>query len=234
MPVWQKAASERTADLARYAQRAAVGLRDIDAFDFVRRAAVLAGKTKQPLARAVDRNLLGGDVEPVEREPRLQRRPQILRQGRHLVEALHAAHIEPVPDLLHPHAPLPLRHIGRAERLAPRRRATARPATAVPAPDSVRADASRRKAAERFRFRRCQRSSHRQSKSRQGSRHSSRYGSRQALCRNACGIDGASIALFDIRPERRSLGSGRHRVYSRSYLHSWPVRSRACARPLRL
>ena len=86
MPVWQKVqvSVQPTWLDTHNVPRSVSG--NIDAFDFVRRAAVLAGKTKQPLARAVDRNLLGGDVEPVECEPRRQHRPQIFRQGRHLVE----------------------------------------------------------------------------------------------------------------------------------------------------
>ncbi len=109
-------AIERAADLARNAQRAAVGFRNVDAFDFVRRAAMLARKPKQPFARAVDGNLFGRDFGALKRKALRQRRAQILRQGRHLVEALRAANVEPVPDLLRPHAALPLRHIDCAER----------------------------------------------------------------------------------------------------------------------
>ena len=77
-------AGERAADLARHAQRAAVGLRDIDALDFVRPlAGVLAGKPQQPLARAVGRDLLGHDLGPLQREVRVERGAQILRHAGH-------------------------------------------------------------------------------------------------------------------------------------------------------
>ena len=56
-------AGERAADLARDAQRAAIGLGDVDRFDL--RGARLAsalGQPQQPLARPVGRHLLGDDL----------------------------------------------------------------------------------------------------------------------------------------------------------------------------
>ena len=45
---------ERAADLTRQTERAAIGFRDVDALHLVRTlACVFAGKTKEPLARAV-------------------------------------------------------------------------------------------------------------------------------------------------------------------------------------
>src|SRR4029450_8093114 len=77
-------AGERAADLARDAERAAVSLGDVDAFDLVRLlAGMLAGGAEEPLARAVDRGLLGHDLRPREREMRVERRAQLLRHAGH-------------------------------------------------------------------------------------------------------------------------------------------------------
>ena len=136
-------AIERAADLARNAQRAAIGFRNVDALDLMRPAVGLAGQPEQPFARAVDRNLLGGDFRPRQREVLRQLRAQLLRQGRHVVEVLRAAHIKPVPNLLRAHAALPLRHADARRALRRARRATGRRATASPARHSARAAASR-------------------------------------------------------------------------------------------
>ena len=102
-------AGERAADLARQAERAAVGLRDVDALDLVRALARdLARQPQQPLAGAVDRDLLGHHLGPRQREMLVERRVQLLRHAGHLVEAGRAAHIEPVPELLHAHLALRL------------------------------------------------------------------------------------------------------------------------------
>ena len=45
---------ERAADLAGNAQRATVGLRNVDAFDFMRPGVGLARQPQQPFSRAVD------------------------------------------------------------------------------------------------------------------------------------------------------------------------------------
>ena len=137
-------AVERAADLAREAKRAAVGLRDIDALDLVRPLARdLAGQAQQPLAGAVDRDLLGHHLRPRQRVMRVEQRAQLLRHAGHLVEALRAAHIEPVPDLLHAHLLLRGRHADRRRAPRPAPRASARPATASPAARSARAGFSR-------------------------------------------------------------------------------------------
>ena len=69
VPVWQNEQVERAADLARNAQRAAAGVGNVDALDLVRPLArVFAGQPQQPLAGAVDRDLLGDDLRPRERE----------------------------------------------------------------------------------------------------------------------------------------------------------------------
>ena len=118
-------AGERAADLARDAERAAVGVGDIDAFDFVRTLALrLARQPQQPFARAVDRDLLGHHLGPRQREVRRQRRraaPSTRWSSASNVG--HAAEIDPVPELLHAHLALRLRHADGAEQ---RRRAAAR------------------------------------------------------------------------------------------------------------
>ncbi len=109
-------AIERAADLARHAQGAAVGVGDVDALDLVRQAALgIARQAQQPFARAVDRNLLGDDFGTVEREALGQSRAQFLRNAAHGVERGDATKIDPVPELLHAHLALRLRHADRAE-----------------------------------------------------------------------------------------------------------------------
>ena len=110
-------ASERAADLAGDAQRAALGVGDIDALDFVRSARLrLARQPQQPFARAVDRNLFGHHFRALQRE--------VLGQGARssfdtLVMASNgeAAEIDPVPELLHAHLALRFRHADRAQRV---------------------------------------------------------------------------------------------------------------------
>jgi hypothetical protein len=82
----------------------------------MRPAVDLAGQPQQPLAGAVDGDLLGGDFRAIEREALGERRAQILRQRGHGVEALRAAHVQPLPNLLHAHALLLWRHADAAER----------------------------------------------------------------------------------------------------------------------
>ena len=136
-------AIERAADLAGNAQRAAVGFGNVDAFDLVRPAVGLARQPQQPFARAVDRNLLGGDLGPRQGEMLRQRARAVPSTASSSRRSPGAAHIEPVPDLLHAHAALPLRHAGRAERRRRARRATGRPAKAAPARRNARAAAFR-------------------------------------------------------------------------------------------
>ena len=137
-------AVQRAADLARQAQRAAVGLRDIDALDLVRTfAGVLARQPQQPFARAVGRNLLGHDFGPRQRVTRGQRRraaPSTRWSWRrsssrraHRSSARAAARASS--------AARAARRSRRARRPAPR--ASGRPATASPAAHSARAGSSR-------------------------------------------------------------------------------------------
>ena len=110
-------AVERAADLTGNAQRAAVGLGDVDALDVVGQPVELARQPDQPFARAVDRDLLGDDFRPRRGETLRQCCAQILGQRRHFRETLRAAHVEPLPDLLDAHALLALGHAGAAEDL---------------------------------------------------------------------------------------------------------------------
>ena len=110
-------AGERAADLAGEAQRAAIGLRDVDALDLVRPLAALAGQAQQPLAGAVGRHLLGHDLGPRQREVLRERRAQLLRDAGHGVEVAGAAHIDPVPELLHAHLALLLGHADLPQRI---------------------------------------------------------------------------------------------------------------------
>ena len=138
-------AGERAADLAREAERAAVGLRDVDALDLVRPLArVLARQPQQPFARAVDRDLLGHHLGPRQREMRVRAaraapstrwssRQNASRRA-HRASARAAARASCAAS--------PARRCRRAPRRAPR--ATARPATASPAAHSARAAPSRR------------------------------------------------------------------------------------------
>ena len=97
------------AHLARDAESATIRLRDIHALDL---GPVVAGMRRrhphQPFARAVGRNLLGEDVgtrqvaalgKPVEQRP---------SDVAHRRELMHAAMIDPVPELGEPHVPLAL------------------------------------------------------------------------------------------------------------------------------
>ena len=107
---------ERAADLAGDAERAAVGIGDIDAFDFMRPLALrLAGQTEQPFARAVDRDLLGHHFGPVEREAVAEFGAQFLGDAGHGVERGETAEIDPVPELLHAHLALAFRHADGAQ-----------------------------------------------------------------------------------------------------------------------
>jgi len=99
-------AVQRAADLGRHAQRAAVGLGNVDALDLVGPARALAGQPQQPLAGAVAGDLLGDDLGARQGEMAVELGAHLLRHVRHLVEALGAADIEPVPQLLGAHPPL--------------------------------------------------------------------------------------------------------------------------------
>ena len=138
-----EAAIERAADLARDAQRAAPGLRDIDALDLVRPVAGFTGQPQQPFARAVDRDLLRHHLRPIEGEGALEFGAQLLGDARHHVEVTsrraHRANARAAgrASCAGPAAP--------RSRRAPRRarRATCRRATAGPAARIARAGPSR-------------------------------------------------------------------------------------------
>src|SRR5262249_26246011 len=111
-------ASERAANLTGEAKRAAVRLRDINAFDLMRSLErVLAGQAQEPFARATGRDLLGNDFGTCQREMLLERRAQLSRDAGHGLEPAGAAYVEPMPDLLHAHLALHRRHANACERL---------------------------------------------------------------------------------------------------------------------
>ena len=118
-------AGQRAADLARDAQRAALGLGDVDGLDLGRLAlAPLRRQPQQPLARAVDRHLLADDLRPRQRIALGEVGAQLLGDVGHGVEVGHAAHVQPAPQLVDAHAQLLVRHPGAppAPRAAPRGR----------------------------------------------------------------------------------------------------------------
>ena len=110
-------AGQRAADLAGEAERAAVGLGDVDALDLVRTLAAFAGQAKEPLAGAVGRHLLRHHLGTRQREVLRQHGAQLLRHAGHGVEVARAAHIDPVPELLHAHLALLLGDAGLPQRV---------------------------------------------------------------------------------------------------------------------
>ena len=143
-------AGERAADLARDAQRAALGVGDVDALHLVRTLALyFARQPQQPFARAVDGNLLGHDFGARQREtlaPARRATPSTRWSCRRMREA---AEIDPVPELLHAHLALRFRHADLAQRVGRAARATGRSATAFRARHSAQAASSRRSGADK-------------------------------------------------------------------------------------
>ena len=112
-------AGERAADLARDAQRAAVGLGNVDGLDLGGARLVAAdGQPQQPLARAVDRHLLGGDLRAIQAIGLRQRGAQLLGDVRHVLERGGAAHVHPAPQLADPHLELLVGHADGGQRRA--------------------------------------------------------------------------------------------------------------------
>ena len=110
-------AGQRAADLRGDAQRAAVLFRDVDHLDLVAGAALIGRQAQQPLAGAVIRDLLGHDLGAADDEGLLETFAQVARDVGHFGEVLHAAMVDPVPDLPGPHAPLLLGDAGKAQGL---------------------------------------------------------------------------------------------------------------------
>ena len=105
VPVWQKRAGERAADLARDAERAAVLLGD----DRRSRSRLAVGARRSSHLRVPSTgDLLGDDLRPREGEARRKLRTEILGDVGHGEEVGHAPHIEPAPKLACAHARLPL------------------------------------------------------------------------------------------------------------------------------
>ena len=117
MPVWQneQVSVQPTWLEMQSVPRSLSG--NVDGFDLRRASFVAAlGKPQQPLARAVDRDLLGDDLRTVERVECFEATAQILRDVRHVFEARHAAHVDPAPELADAHAELLFGNAGRGER----------------------------------------------------------------------------------------------------------------------
>ena len=109
-------AIQRAADLGGNAQRAAIGFRNIDAFDFMRLFELVAARQpQQPFAGAIVGNLLGGHLGARDGEMRIELGAHVLRDAGHLVEIPGAADIDPVPQLLHAHLALRGRHADRPQ-----------------------------------------------------------------------------------------------------------------------
>ena len=107
VPVWQKRAVQRAADLRGDAQRAAVGFRDVDALDLMRfLEAVAARQAQQPFTGTVAGNLLGDHLGTRHGKMRFEPRAGVLGDRSHLAKVLGATEVDPVPDLLRAHLAL--------------------------------------------------------------------------------------------------------------------------------
>src|SRR4029077_17761763 len=91
-------AIQRAADLRRNAQRAAIGLRNIDALDFMRSLELVAAwQAQQPFAGAIAGNLLGGDLGSRDGEMLFELLAHFPGNARHVRKLRCAADIGPVP-----------------------------------------------------------------------------------------------------------------------------------------
>ena len=108
-----EAAIERAADLARDAQRAAIGIGDEHAFGFL---AVV--EAQQPFARAVGGDLRGDDLGPPDDEMLRQQCAGVLGDIGEAVDVGRAALVNPVPHLPATHVGLFLRDARRDQRRA--------------------------------------------------------------------------------------------------------------------
>ena len=109
MPVWQNVQlSVQPTWLEMHSvPRSASG--DIDALDFRRLYFVPAfGQPQKPFARTVDGDLFGNHVQPVEGVAGGQPGSEFLGHVGHGVERRRAAGIDPAPQLVNPHAQLPV------------------------------------------------------------------------------------------------------------------------------
>ena len=70
-------------------------------------------EAQQPFARAVNGELLGDDFRPAQSEMLGKLAAKRLGDVGHDVEVGRPAHIDPAPELGHPHAMLPLGHAKR-------------------------------------------------------------------------------------------------------------------------
>ena len=94
MPVWQNLQVSVHPYLRGHAQRAAIRLRNVDAFNFF-----AIRKAQQPFLCAVRRLLMGGNLRPANDEMVCQRRAHGFGQTCHLVKVCGTAIIDPLPQL---------------------------------------------------------------------------------------------------------------------------------------
>src|SRR4029450_4994361 len=93
-----EAAGQGTADLARNAQGAAVFLGDVDGLDLLALAMAIGAKPQEPFARAVARDLLGGNFRALEGEAFGKAGPELLADVGHAGKGHCAAIVDPVPE----------------------------------------------------------------------------------------------------------------------------------------
>src|SRR5215813_4416179 len=111
-------AIKRAANLAGYTQGAAFGIRNVNTLDLVWALTLyLTGQPQKPFACAIDRNLLCDELWTSQCVTLGQRHTQFFRHAGHFVERSESAKIQPMPQLLHTHLALRLRHAKRAQRI---------------------------------------------------------------------------------------------------------------------
>ena len=120
-------AGERAADLARDAQRAAVGLGDVDGLDLGRARLVPARGSRSSHLRVPSTETCSVTISrPLERVGCRERGAQVLGDVRHGIERGGAARVDPAPQLADAHVELLVRHADGGQRSLQLRAAEAR------------------------------------------------------------------------------------------------------------
>ena len=105
VPVWQKVQLSVQPTWLETHKRAAVGFGDVDGLDLGAFVAGIGGRhAQQPLAGAVGRHLLGGDLGPRQSEALAELVEQRPGDVAHRREVARAAMVDPVPELRPAHA----------------------------------------------------------------------------------------------------------------------------------
>ncbi len=110
MPVWQKLQESVQPTWLETQSVPRVFLGDIDRLHLL-----AVGKSEQPFARAVERDLLGDELWAREGKGAAKLGAELLGNVGHALEIGGTAHIKPVPQLAHAHARLALGHAYRLE-----------------------------------------------------------------------------------------------------------------------